>query len=104
VLVLTQPAGYRKTESRLAGLVRLRYPHFRGLARAFVSRPRRYNRLMRRIEVLADRGAVFVIRPAAPLKVKRTETDVRKLEAIYTRGYDDARQRLPALAAYLAAG
>jgi predicted patatin/cPLA2 family phospholipase len=101
VLVLTRPAGYRKTVSRMAGLIRLRYPHYRGLCRAFAVRARRYNRSMQQIERLEAAGTVFVIRPRAALKVKRTESDVRKLEAIYARGYRDAAEREAALAAYL---
>lgn len=102
VLVLTQPAGYRKTPSRLAGLIRLRYPGYPGLCRSFISRARRYNRTMAQIEALEADGAVFVIRPAADLAAKRTESDVRKLEKIYTRGYNDAAQRFAELKTYLA--
>ncbi len=102
VLVLTRPAGYRKRTSPLAGLIRLRYPRCRGLARAFVTRARRYNRTMDLIDRLETEGAVFVIRPDAALKVKRTETDVRKLEAIYDRGYNDVAERFAELKAYVA--
>jgi predicted patatin/cPLA2 family phospholipase len=101
VLVLTRPAGYRKRASRLAGLIRLRYPHLPGLCRAFADRARRYNRCMRQIERLEAGGDVFVIRPRAALEVSRTESDVRKLEAIYARGYRDAAARDADLAAYL---
>ncbi len=38
----------------------------------------------------------------ADLAVKRTESDVRKLEKIYTRGYNDAAQRFAELKTYLA--
>ncbi len=103
VLVLTRPAGYRKGTSRLAGLIRLRYPRYKGLARSFMTRARRYNHTMDRIDRLETAGTVFVIRPDAALNVRRTETDVRKLEAIYARGYDDAAKRLAALKNYLAA-
>ncbi|MDJ0720152.1 MAG: patatin family protein [Desulfobacterales bacterium] len=102
VLVLTQPAGFRKTPSRWAALIRLRYPRYKGLVRAFCTRARRYNRTMARIARLEAAGAVFVIRPAAALRVKRTERDKRKLEAIYRRGYRDAAERFAALQAYLA--
>ena len=104
VLVLTRPAGYRKRVSRLAGLIRLRYPHLPGLCRAFTDRARRYNRRMQQIEKLEAAGAVFVIRPRAALEVSRTETDVGKLEAIYTRGYRDAAGREADLTAYLLQG
>ncbi len=104
VLVLTRPSGYRKGTSRLAGLIRLRYPRYKGLAWSFMTRARRYNHTMNRIDRLEAEGAVFVIRPGAALRVKRTEKDVRKLEAIYVRGYHETAARLDDLKAYLAAG
>ena len=103
VLVLTQPAGYRKTTRRLAALIRLRYPRYKGLGRAFMTRSRRYNRTLDRIAGMEAAAAVFVIRPSVPLQAKRTENDVRKLEAIYARGYRDAAERLEKLKDYLAA-
>ncbi len=104
VLVLTRPAGYRKRVSRLAGLIRLRYPHLPGLCQAFAGRARRYNRVMQQVEELQAAGAVFVIRPGADLAVKRTEGDVRKLEAIYAKGYRDAAAHEAALGDYLQTG
>ncbi len=101
VLVLTRPAGYRKKAGRLAWMARLYYPRYKGLARALASRTRRYNRTMDLIDRLEAAGTVLVIRPGSDLKVKRTETDRRKLEAIYTRGYEDVTGRLGELAAYL---
>ncbi len=103
VLVLTRPVGYRKPVSRLADLIRLRYPRLPGLCRAFADRARRYNRCMQQIEKLEAAGAVCVIRPAAALAVSRTEGDVRKLERIYARGYRDAAACEAVLAAYLQA-
>jgi predicted patatin/cPLA2 family phospholipase len=102
VLVLTQPSGYRKIPSRLSGLIRLRYPRYPGLYRSFISRARRYNRTMAHIEALEADGAVFVIRPAADLAVKRTESDVCKLDKIYTYGYNDAANCFEELKTYLA--
>ena len=104
VLVLTRPAGYRKRASRLAGLIRLRYPRLPGLCRAFTDRARRYNRRMQEIEKLEAAGDVFVIRPRVALEVSRTESDARKLEAIYSRGYRDAAGREADLTAYLLQG
>ncbi|MGD9096808.1 MAG: patatin family protein [Desulfobacterales bacterium] len=101
VLVLTQPAGYRKTHRSWTALIRLRYPRYRGLKRAFHTRARRYNLAMARIARLEAAGAVFVIRPAVALRVKRTEKDGRKLAAIYRRGYGDAADRFAALKAYM---
>ena len=56
---------------------------------------------MQQVEKLEAAGAVFVIRPGVDLAVKRTEGDVRKLEAIYVHGYRDAAAHEAALADYL---
>ncbi|MBL0713081.1 MAG: patatin family protein [Desulfosarcina sp.] len=103
VLVLTRPAGYRKRVSRLAGLTRIRYPHYKGLGRAFASRAQRYNRTVALIDQLEGEGAIFVIRPRGLLDVRRTERNVRKLEAVYARGYRDAADRFEAMTTYLGA-
>ena len=46
VLILTQPEGYRKKASPLAGLIRLRYARYPGLGRAVADRHRHYNETM----------------------------------------------------------
>jgi predicted patatin/cPLA2 family phospholipase len=104
VLILTQPRGYRKKASSLAGLVRLRYGHFPGLQRAFADRHRRYNETVQCIDDLERKNAVFTIRPAASLAVSRAERNKDKLYAIYDQGYHDAAAHHASLTAYLERG
>ena len=102
VLVLTQPRGYRKKTSTLTLiLMRLRYPHFRGMQKALAGRAAAYNRTIVWIDHLEDEGRIFVIRPNAGLGVKRVDRDQQKLLATYDKGYSDAQVRCDDLRNYL---
>jgi predicted patatin/cPLA2 family phospholipase len=103
VLILTQPRGYRKQASPLAGLINLRYAHFPGLNRAFADRHRRYNETIQCIDDLEHKKEVFTIRPAASLAVSRAERNKDKLVAIYDQGYNDAAAHHTDLITYLEA-
>ena len=71
--------------------------------RGFLRYPAGRVSTMNVVDRLEAEGVVLVIRPSAALSAKRTESDVRKLEAIYARGYADAAGRFEALRAYLTA-
>lgn len=101
LVVLTRPRGYRKNASTLTGLLRLRYPRYRGLHRVFRLRHVRYNRTLEAIDRLEQAGAVFTIRPAAALGAHRAERDQSKLFDIFDQGYHDAAEGYPALKAFL---
>ena len=102
VLILTRPGGYRKKSSILAQLlVRLRYPHYRGLHKILARRAAAYNQTLEWIDNLERAGQVFVIRPGTDLGVGRVERNQDKLYAIYDRGYDDGENCHGALREYL---
>jgi predicted patatin/cPLA2 family phospholipase len=101
VLILTQPRGYHKKASPLAGLIRLRYGHFPGLVGAFADRHRRYNDTIQCIDDLERKKAIFTIRPAASLSVGRAERNKDKLYAVYDQGYNDAAAHHVSLTTYL---
>ncbi|MBW1742509.1 MAG: patatin family protein [Deltaproteobacteria bacterium] len=101
VLVLTRPKGYRKKRSRLARLVYVRYPRYKGLCEAFSSRYAVYNDTMDFVDSIEERGEIFVIRPELDLNVGRAERNKDRLYAAYDQGYVDASERYAALSAYL---
>ena len=103
VLVLTQPRGYRKTKSRIVGMLRLRYPRFRGLIRALERRHDAYNETMERIDSLEAEGKALVIRPKEQLGVGRAERSKQKLYAIDDLGHRDAADCWDHLKRYLPA-
>ena len=103
VLVLTRQKGYRKGPQ--AGVVRRlyrrRYAAHPALLAACLTQPERYNRQMGEIDRLEAAGEIFVIRPAEPVTVRRTEKDTAKLDALYRQGRRAAEAALPALEAFL---
>lgn len=101
VIVLTQPAQYRKKKESLAGLAKYRYPHFPGLIKALNDRHNAYNETLDYIESLASQGNVYVIRPKETLNAGRIERDKRLLELVYKRGYEDARFHYKELSGFL---
>lgn len=104
VVVTTREHGYRKqAESRAAARVYARvYRKYPQLVRAILNVPRHYNAEMDEIDRLEAQGKIFVIRPAEPVTVARTEKDVAKLQALYDQGQAVCRQALPKLKEYLA--
>jgi predicted patatin/cPLA2 family phospholipase len=101
VVVLTRPRGYRKQPSALTGLLRLRYPRYRGLHRALRQRHARYNATLEDLERLERAGAVFTVRPPAALGVHRAERDPAELARIFDQGYRDAKACYAALQTFL---
>ncbi|MCI9582458.1 patatin family protein [Clostridiaceae bacterium] len=93
VVIMTRPKGYVKKPERrwLPGIYYRRYPAF---ARALRRRHENYNRTVRQIERLEAAGKLFVIRPSRALDLKRTEHDVKKLDAAYALGREDALRRI----------
>jgi predicted patatin/cPLA2 family phospholipase len=101
VLILTQPKGYRKKPSGIAGLVRWRYRQYEGLCRGIATRHIHYNETMELIDRFEERKEIFVIRPAQALIIGRAERDKDRLYAVYDQGYADAQDSYRNLCAYL---
>lgn len=103
VLVLTRQKGYRKKPlSSLTRMVARR--KFRDAPRFLETvshSPLHYNAMMDEIDHLEDAGALFVIRPSAPVTVSRTEKSMYKLEELFRLGRTDATAHLPALQKFL---
>lgn len=103
VLVLTQPASYRKKPefSAVAGIVYRRYPRF---ADALRNRHMHYNRTAERVLELEKLEEVFVIRPDRKLPIGRMENDPKIVESVYNQGREDALKKLEKLKKWLCTG
>ena len=101
VVVLTQPAGYRKQPNRLMPLVRRRYRAYPRLVEAMANRHNAYNAELDYVAREEAAGRAFVIRPAAALPVRRVEKDPANLRAAYEAGRAAGQARLDALKEYL---
>lgn len=103
VLVLTQPAGYRKCASKSVVLCKWWYPQFLGMNRVLERRHEEYNDVLASIEAKEKRGEIFVFRPESTLGVGRICRDQRKLYELYDNGYALAQKRTAALQEFLSA-
>lgn len=95
VVVLTRNKGYRKKEKNfyLPGFIYKKYPAIREQLKL---RYKKYNETLDYIDRLEEEGKALVIRPVAPVRVGRTETDTRKLTDLYEEGYACGAQILQA--------
>ncbi len=97
VVVLTRPAGYRKTEEAGPSPA-LFYRRWPLLAAALKTRVGRYNEQLAFVESEEEAGRAFVIRPSRDLGISRTEKDVAKLRELYELGLADGAAAAAALA------
>ncbi|MCF0149336.1 MAG: patatin family protein [Clostridium sp.] len=91
VVILTQHKGYRKSKSKIMPIIKRKYKNYKGLIDAMENRYKHYNDTLDLLDKLEKEGKCFIIRPSMPLEVSRFEKDKNKLEAIYNRGYEDAK-------------
>ena len=101
VLILTRNEDYRKKPNSTPWLARRVYGRFPKLVETMLNRHEVYNETLSYIEEQERAGNAFVIRPRQTLTVGRMERDPKKLEALYRQGYEDAKESLPELRAWL---
>ena len=88
VVILTHPEGFRRKKSiHPSWLFYRKYPKFVKAINSYVDR---YNESLDFVEQEAKTGNIILIRPSKDLKVKRTESDVSKIERLYELGKEDA--------------
>ena len=69
---------------------------------AMANRHVEYNECLKQLEKREQEGNTLVIRPSAPLGIKRTEKNPEKLKAVYALGRKDAEAMLEKIRAFLA--
>ena len=102
IVVLTQPASYRKGPMNPA-LIRAFYRKYPHLCRTLMERHERYNAQAEEVRRLEEEGRVFVIRPKAPLNIRRLEKNPEELARVHGIGLRDAEESMTALKVYLEA-
>lgn len=101
VVILTQPADYRKKKTSAMPLIRLLYRKYPALVNAMETRHRMYNDTLEYITQQEAAGNILVIRPAAPLPVSRVEKNPERLQAAYDIGRATAAAQLEAIRHFL---
>ncbi len=103
VVILTQPASYRKQPQKMMPLMRILLRKYPALIRDMEQRYRVYNATIADICRKEAAGEVFVIRPEAPLEIGSTEKHPEELERVYQAGRRVALAQLEDLRQFLSA-
>lgn len=101
VVILTQPAGYRKKPSRAMWLIRAALRKYPELLKALAKRHEHYNATLDYIEEQVQAGNVLLLRPDSPLPVGRICHDPEKLQRTYEIGRAKAEEQLDAIKRFL---
>lgn len=102
LVILTQPYDYIKRKNSMLPLFGLFYKGKRkGIRDAMGIRHEVYNSQTERLKTLEKEGRVFVLRPASPLEIGKTEKDPSRLQAVYDEGRRLALEKLDEIKAYI---
>ena len=102
VVILTQPRGYVKTQSRTINLMKIRYNRkYPKLVKALENRPKMYNEELNYINEAEKAGRAFIIAPPEKLPIGHVEHDMEKLLEVYRIGRNTANQKLAELKNFL---
>ena len=101
VVILTQPAGYRKKQTSAMPIIRLMYRKFPALVHAMEIRHEMYNSTLEYIARQEAAGNILVIRPAEALPVSRVEKNPERLQAAYDIGRATATAQLESIRQFL---
>ncbi len=100
LVVLTQPKGFVKRLGKYdklgARILARKYPAVR---EAILSRPDRYNKIVRRCEQWEKEGKVMILRPNYLLN--SFESNVQKLETAYWHGYRMTKEKMKKIRRFL---
>lgn len=101
IVVMTKELGYVRKPATQLGLIKMRYLKYPEVYKLMANRHINYNDNLRSIEEETVAGRAYVIRPRQASPVGRIEKDVRKLEALYEEGYQDAGNCYEEMCSYL---
>lgn len=94
LVILTQPEGFIKKKSRALPLMKPALRKYPALLRAMERRHEVYNAALDYVRAREEAGCALVLRPDAPLPIRRTENDPAKLQACYDLGRAAAQRKL----------
>jgi predicted patatin/cPLA2 family phospholipase len=101
IVILTQPAGYRKKPSHAMMLLLLALRKYPALVKAMENRHRVYNETLAYVEKQASEGKVLLLRPEEPLPIRRICHDPDKLQFVYDTGKALAYKHLEEIRSFL---
>lgn len=101
LVVLTQPADYRKQKNRALPAMRAALRRYPATIRLLEHRHEVYNASLAYVRRQEAAGRILVLRPGSPLPVSRTDRDPDHLQACYDLGRAAAQKQLEEIKAFL---
>jgi len=101
VVILTQPAGYRKEPNPLMPLMRLslrKYPH---MIKAMAHRHEMYNRQLDYVLQAEREGRCLVIRPETSIPIGHVSHNAARMQQVYDMGRHSGLQHIQDIKKYL---
>ena len=102
LVILTQPADYRKTPNSAMPLIRRIFKRYPEMVKIMENRHLMYNRQADQVAEKEASGEILVLRPKEKLPVGRIEKNPDKLQAAYDLGREAALERLAEIKTFLA--
>jgi predicted patatin/cPLA2 family phospholipase len=103
IVILTQPADYRKKKNKLIPLLKLVYRRYPLFLKALEMRHEVYNDSLDLVSEKEKSGELFVFRPEE-IDISRVERNPEKLKAVYHAAYRQAESRLRSLKEFMELG
>ncbi|KKI93906.1 hypothetical protein WQ54_02360 [Bacillus sp. SA1-12] len=101
VVILTKEGSYIKKKSNISWLLNRFYRDYPKLIETVLKRHEMYNETLSYIEEQEKNGRIFVLRPTTKIQVSRIERNQKKLEQLYSLGYQDAKRNFSHLKSWL---
>ncbi len=101
LVILTQPASFRKSENRLLPVMKIVYRKYPKFVEAVRTRHIRYNQQVDEVREDEKRGIAMVICPESPLNIGKTEKNTAELDRVYQEGRRIAQKKLDEIRRFL---
>ena len=101
VVVRTQDLSYRRKPKKLHEIDHLLYDRYPAFLDSLSKSHDLYNQTIEKMNRDAVYGEIFVLAPNTPVTISRFEGNMEKLGDLYLRGYQETKEKIPALLAYL---
>ena len=102
IVIRTRDKAYRKlVPEKPKAIIRTEYRRYPAIREELETEAVRYNASLDQLDQLEKDGRVYVLAPSRPVTIRRFESDMEKLGALYHLGYDDAQAHIQEIKQYL---
>ena len=101
IVIMTKEEEYRLQKSKWSGLFPFLCRKYPKIAPLLAQRYRIYNETVDFIKEGIKKGHILLIQPSQELAVKRVERNQKKLQGLYSLGYNDAKKQFEQMQLFL---